>query len=65
MGYFLLTPELVILWAGRQHFDARYLTKEHEENHPGWTRAHSFFLIMGGFMLHEGGKKVRVLEAEA
>jgi len=64
MGYFLLTPELVILWAGRQHFDARYLTKEHEENHPGWTRAHSFFLIMGGFMLHEGGKKVRVLEAE-
>ena len=64
MGYFLLTPELVIFWAGRQHFDARYLTKEHEKNHQGWTRAHSFFLIMGGFMLHEGGKPVRVLEAK-
>jgi hypothetical protein len=30
----------------------------------GWTRAHSFFLIMGGFTLHEGGKPMRVLEAK-
>jgi len=64
MGYFLLTPELVILWAARQQFVVRYLTKKHENNHTGWTRAHSFFLIMGGFMLHEGGKPVRVLEAK-
>jgi hypothetical protein len=64
MGYFLLTPEFVIYWAARQHFDARYLTKKHEKNHLGWTRAHSFFLIMGGFMLHEGRKPVRVLEAK-
>jgi hypothetical protein len=64
MGYFLLAPEFVIMWAARQHFAARYLTKKHEKNHPGWTRAHSFFLIMGGFMLHEGGKPVRVLEAK-
>ena len=62
MGYFILAPEFVIIWAGRQHFGARYFTKKHEKKHPGWTRAHSFFLIMGGFMLHEGGKPVRVLE---
>jgi len=64
MGCFLLAPEFVIVWAARQHFVARYLTKKHENNHTGWTRAHSFFLIMGGFMLHKGGKPVRVLEAK-
>jgi len=64
MGYFLVAPEFVIMWAARQHFVARYLTKKHEKNHTGWTRAHSFFLIMGGFTLHEGGKPVRVLEAK-
>jgi len=64
MGYFLLAPEFVILWAARQHFGARYLMKKHENNHPGWTRTHAFFLIMGGFMLHEGGKPVQVLEAK-
>jgi len=64
MGYFLLTPEYLVLWAGRQHYAARYFTKKYEKNHPGWTRAHAFFLIMGGFMLHEGGRPVRVLEAK-
>jgi hypothetical protein len=64
MGYFLLTPEFVIMWAVRQHYGARYLTKKHEKKHTGWTRAHAFFLIMGGFMLHERGKPVRVLEAQ-
>jgi len=64
MGYFILAPEFIIIWAGRQHFGARYFTKKHEKNHTGWTQAHSFLLIMGGFMLHEGGKPVRVLEAK-
>ena len=64
MGYFLLAPETVIFWAARQHFAARNFAKKHEEKHIGWTRAHSFFLIMGGFTLHEGGKPVRVLEAK-
>ena len=63
MGYFLLAPEFVIYWAARQHFDALDLTKKHEKQHTGWTRAHAFFLIMGGFTLHERGKPVRVLEA--
>ena len=64
MGYFLLTPEYVFVWAGRQYYAARYFTKKHEKNHPGWTRDHAFFLIMGGFTLHERGKPVRVLEAK-
>ena len=63
MGYFLLTPECVILWAARQHYGARYLTTKHVQKHTGWTRVHAFFLIMGGFTLHERGKPVRVLEA--
>ena len=63
MAYILIVPEMVIIWAGRQHFAARNIAKKHEENHPGWTRAHAFFLIMGGFTLHEGGKPVRILEA--
>jgi len=63
MGYFLLTPEFIILWAVRQHYGARYLTTKYVKEHTGWTRAHAFFLIMGGFTLHEGGKPVRVLEA--
>ena len=62
MGYLLLAPEIVIMWAGRQHFAARNFAKKHQEN-TGWTRAHAFFLIMGGFTLHERGKPVRVLEA--
>ena len=64
MGCFLLAPEFVIWWAARQHIGAHYFTKKHEKKHMGWTRAHSFFLIMGGFMIHEGGKLVRVLEAK-
>ena len=64
MGCILLAPETVIFWAGRQHFAAHNFAKKHEKNHPGWTRTHSFFLIMGGFTLHKGGKPVRVLEAK-
>jgi len=63
MGYILIAPEMVIMWAGWQYFAARNLAEKHKENHPGWTRAHAFFLIMGGFTLHEGGKPVWILEA--
>ena len=63
MGYILLAPEFVIFWAARQHYVARDFVKKHGEN-TGWTRTHAFFLIMGGFTLHDGIKSVRVLEAE-
>jgi hypothetical protein len=35
--------------------------KNMKKKHTDWTRAHAFFLIMGGFALHEGGKPVRIL----
>jgi len=43
MGHALIAPEMVIMWAGRQHYAARTLAKKPEKNHPGWTRAHAFF----------------------
>jgi len=64
MGYVLLAPEFVIFWAARQHYGAYYLTQKHEKKHTDWTRAHAFFLIMGGFTLRERGKPDQVLEAE-
>jgi len=63
MGFVLLAPEMVIIWAGRQHFAARHFAKKYQGKN-GWTRTHAFFLIMGGFILHERGKAVRILEAE-
>ena len=51
MGYVLIAPEMVILWAARQHLGAKYLTKRHQSC--GWTMTHAFFVIMGGFTLHD------------
>jgi hypothetical protein len=62
MTYVLLAPELVIMWAARQHHDAKMLVKKFQiEGRPGWTKTHAFFLIMGGFTLHAKGKPIRVL----
>ncbi|KIM46581.1 hypothetical protein M413DRAFT_65144, partial [Hebeloma cylindrosporum] len=61
MGYALIAPEIIILWALRQHRAARKLTKRYKER--GWTMTHSFFLIMGGFTLHDKeGNALRILE---
>jgi hypothetical protein len=63
MAYVLLAPEMVIIWAARQHRDAKFLAEEFQnKGRPGWTKTHAFFLIMGGFTLHAGGKPLRVLE---
>jgi hypothetical protein len=63
MAYVLLAPEMVIIWAARQHRDAKSLAEEFQnKGRPGWTKAHAFFLIMGGFTLHARGKPLRVLE---
>jgi len=61
MCYLLLAPEFVIMWALRQHFDAKAVTGRFEDR-PGWTRTHSFFLIMGGFTLYENGIPLRILK---
>ena len=61
MGYVLIAPEMVILWAARQHYGAKHLATEHQKR--GWTMTHGFFVIMGGFTLHdERGTPLRILE---
>ena len=63
MAYVLLAPEMIIIWAARQHRDARLLAEEFQiKGRPGWTKTHAFFLIMGGFTLHAQGRPLRVLE---
>jgi len=61
MAYVLIAPEMVILWAARQHFGAKSFARKHQSR--GWTRTHAFFLMMGGFTLHdERGTPLRILE---
>jgi hypothetical protein len=51
MMYFLLAPEIVLVWASRQWFNAWYILDKYKDN--GWTMTHGFFFIMGGFTLHD------------
>ncbi|CAA7263418.1 unnamed protein product [Cyclocybe aegerita] len=60
MMYLLIAPEMVILWAARQHFAAVRIGKQFREQ--GWTTTHAFFLTMGGFELHDDKTFLRVLE---
>ena len=61
MGCVLIAPEMVILWAARQHHGAKHFAKQHQRH--GWTITHGFFIIMGGFTLHdEQGTPLRILE---
>jgi len=61
MGYVLIAPEMVIYWAARQHFGAKYFAKQHQER--GWTVTHAFFVSMGGLTLHDvQGTPLRILE---
>ncbi|KAG2111470.1 hypothetical protein DEU56DRAFT_749575 [Suillus clintonianus] len=70
----LIAPELVVIWAMRQWISARHVTKDFKEsgyfNVPrsqeqsenyAWTQTHSFFVLMGGFMLYVDGKPYRTL----
>jgi hypothetical protein len=61
MGFVLIAPEMVIHWATRQHLGAKHFAKKHQRR--GWTMTHGFFLIMGGFTLHnERRTALRILE---
>ncbi|KAF9035153.1 hypothetical protein BJ165DRAFT_1510520 [Panaeolus papilionaceus] len=46
-----LVPELVVLWALEQRILAISLRIIHRKQ--GWTQAHSFFVIMGGFCYYD------------
>ena len=60
MVFAIIAPEIMVLWAARQYQAAKYLAERHKER--GWTMAHGFFLIMGGFTLHDNGTALRILE---
>ncbi|KAF8647494.1 hypothetical protein AX16_006699 [Volvariella volvacea WC 439] len=47
----LIAPEILILWAMRQRIMAGRIADRYKDKK--WTRAHGFFLQMGGFMLRQ------------
>ncbi|KAJ7760852.1 hypothetical protein DFH07DRAFT_771644 [Mycena maculata] len=47
----LFVPECILAWAIRQWLEAGRIARKHEDS--DWTRAHGFFVIMGGFHLFE------------
>ncbi|KIM34938.1 hypothetical protein M413DRAFT_79894, partial [Hebeloma cylindrosporum] len=61
MAYALIMPEMLLVWAGRQHRAAGRLSERYKTR--GWTMVHGFFLVMGGFTLHDKeGTALRILE---
>ncbi|KAG2076125.1 hypothetical protein BDR04DRAFT_1003752 [Suillus decipiens] len=53
----LIAPELIVSWAMRQWLSACQITRQFNELgypivHYAWTDTHSFFVLMGGFMLY-------------
>ncbi|KAL4257808.1 hypothetical protein AB1N83_011288 [Pleurotus pulmonarius] len=69
MLWAILVPELMVMWAVRQWFEADQAVKDHHTNatgtialnksaqKPKWTRMHGFFLVMGGYSLSADGKE--------
>ncbi|KAG2116829.1 hypothetical protein DEU56DRAFT_895718 [Suillus clintonianus] len=70
----LIAPELIVLWAMRQWISARNVTKDFKESgyfnaaqpqkqseNYTWTQTHSFFVLMGGFMLYVDGEPYHTL----
>ncbi|KAG2069386.1 hypothetical protein BDR04DRAFT_1128890 [Suillus decipiens] len=73
----LIAPELIVVWAMRQRLSARQVTKQFKElGYPDvrpqledpsdtWTQTHSFFVLMGGFMLHVDRKPYVTLRPDS
>ncbi|KAG2129166.1 uncharacterized protein EDB93DRAFT_1234459 [Suillus bovinus] len=53
----LIAPELIVIWAVRQWISARHANYT-------WTHTHSFFMLMGGFMLYVDGKPYLTLRPD-
>ncbi|KIK51354.1 hypothetical protein GYMLUDRAFT_252134 [Collybiopsis luxurians FD-317 M1] len=47
----VLAPELMVLWAMRQWVAARRIFKKYQKY--GWTKAHAYLAVMGGFALYD------------
>ncbi|KAL0062117.1 hypothetical protein AAF712_011044 [Marasmius tenuissimus] len=64
MGLAILVPEYTTVWAFRQWRTTKRIS-EKMSHRPEWTVSHSFFVIMGGFMLVDGeNRPVRPLLVE-
>ncbi|KAJ8081766.1 hypothetical protein PM082_007612 [Marasmius tenuissimus] len=63
MGFAILVPEYTTVWAFRQWRTARRISRR-MAHRPEWTVTHSFFLVMGGFMLVDKTRPVRPLLVE-
>ncbi|KAG2359788.1 hypothetical protein BDR07DRAFT_1291493 [Suillus spraguei] len=59
----LIAPELIVTWAMRQWLSARRVTRHRRSNYT-WTQAHSFFVLMGGFMLYVDKKPYHTLQPD-
>ncbi|KAG2151496.1 hypothetical protein DEU56DRAFT_880215 [Suillus clintonianus] len=53
----LAAPDVIIAWALRQRLWTQHITTE-------WTQTHSFFALMGGFMLYVDGKPFQTLSPD-
>ncbi|KAG1886408.1 uncharacterized protein F5891DRAFT_1132456 [Suillus fuscotomentosus] len=70
----LIAPEMIVTWAMRQSFSAHQVTRQFKESgYPNvgpesedytWTQTHSFFALMGGFMLYVDGEPYLTLRPE-
>ncbi|KAF9260558.1 hypothetical protein L218DRAFT_932341, partial [Marasmius fiardii PR-910] len=47
----LIAPELIVLWAMRQWVAARNVLKKYRKY--GWTKAHAYLALMGGYALYD------------
>ncbi|EEB95886.1 hypothetical protein MPER_05076, partial [Moniliophthora perniciosa FA553] len=57
--YALIGPELIMVWSLRQKLSADQVYEKYKKY--GWTKAHAYLLIMGGFSLYDGDKCVGIL----
>ncbi|CAA7268754.1 unnamed protein product [Cyclocybe aegerita] len=62
MIWAFIGPELFIIWAYRQRFMAKKIAEKYRSR--GWTIAHGFFLVMGGFHLYDCEKDLGVLSVQ-
>ncbi|KAJ8583491.1 hypothetical protein M405DRAFT_775354, partial [Rhizopogon salebrosus TDB-379] len=63
----LIFPQLIVTQAMRQWFYARRVTTQFKASKPfkyGWTETHSFFVLMGGFMLYVNDKPYHTLSPD-
>ncbi|KAG2063724.1 hypothetical protein BDR04DRAFT_1085110, partial [Suillus decipiens] len=61
----LIAPELIVTWAIRQWFSARHVTRHTRRAiYYTWTQTHSFFVLMGGFMLYVDKKPYYTLHPD-